>query len=97
MADFSRKNRGKFHVDAHFFTETDFIELLAVFKELDFIPTKVDFLYAENKFEYIGFSPNFEEVPEGCHCPVYNVEVTLQMNPETGENYMASRFTKAYG
>lgn len=95
MSSFTRKNRGKFNISDNFFTDYDLSDLATIFSKLEFIPTRVEHLYAERQFEYFGFSPNFEEVEDHYVSPVYNVVVTLSKDVETGESIMNVSFSKA--
>jgi len=62
--------RGKFYVTLSVIetTEDEFRGILAL---LGFIPTRVEALYHEGAFEYIGISPLFDEVETGCLIPTY--------------------------
>lgn len=68
---------GKFYVLNDFLDTTSSIECInKILTEMKFIPTKVDFLYAENKFEYIGISHMFNELKLGVEIPEYIIEVS---------------------
>ncbi len=72
------KNRiGKFYVASTFLETTKHLDTLGnILATLKFIPTKVEFLYQYDKFEYIGISYMFSECNLGCEIPEYALTVT---------------------
>ena len=61
---------GKFTVSRAMYEEMP--EIQAEFwRWLEFIPYRVEMLYADDVFECIGISPHFEEIEEGLIAPEY--------------------------
>ena len=89
---FTRKNRGTFNISSETLFNGDLSQLLEIYAALEFIPTKVEHLFANKMFDCIGLSPNFREVPDNEVHPVYNVIVTIKVDPETGKELVTAVF-----
>lgn len=50
-------------------------EIHLVLSSMKFIPVRVEFLYMENSFEYIGYSAMFEKIHECSVTPTYTISV----------------------
>jgi len=47
--------------------------ILRSFQKLEFFPSRVEFLFAQNRFEMIGYSPLFEAIPDYAVTPTYDI------------------------
>jgi len=50
-------------------------EIPYVFYKIGFLPVRVEFLYAQISFEYIGISDLFDTVEEGEMIPTYVIKI----------------------
>lgn len=67
---------GKFYITSNFLETISSIENISnILSQMKFVPTKVDYLYAEDRFEYIGISPMFNERKLGMYIPEYTIEI----------------------
>lgn len=67
---------GKFYITSNFLETPSGIESISnILSKMQFVPTKVDFLYNEEKFEYIGISPLFNERKLGMYIPEYVIDI----------------------
>lgn len=64
------RHLGKFYVTGSLVENG---ELWRVLSLMEFVPTRAEYLWANDAFEYIGMSPMFEEVKEGQIIPEYVV------------------------
>ena len=62
-------------------------QLEAMLCKLRFVPTRVEYLWAKGKFEYVGLSPFFDELDDGSLCPTYLINETSggSNSPELNE------------
>lgn len=67
------KRIGKFYMDDMFMRSDDAPE---VFKQMAFVPYRVEMHAYGYKFECIGISHLFEPVADGFIAPEYNIEIT---------------------
>jgi len=65
-----KRRAGRFKVNSGLYEEMPEINE-EFWRWLEFIPYRVEMLYAESVFECIGISPHFEEVKEGSIAPEY--------------------------
>lgn len=70
---------GKFYISAPLIDDYN-DGLVATLAIMGFIPTRVEAVWHRRKFEYIGISHMFREVPEGDEMPEYVVEVHTDEN-----------------
>lgn len=49
-----------------------------LFKFLEIVPLRCEFLYHQGAFEYIALSPRFPEIGEGEEAPMYTFAVTTE-------------------
>jgi len=61
---------GKFKMNRNFATSRRVVRVLRV---LEFIPTRVELLFEQDCFEYIGISPCFDYVQDGCMANEYSI------------------------
>ena len=47
-----------------------------LFSLIGFVPVRVELMYMYNRFEMIGISDLFEELPECAVAPTYNIIIT---------------------
>lgn len=66
---------GKFYLPQSMLMTMETATVLGI---LSFIPTRVEHIYHQMEFEYIGFSELFREVSEGEIIPTYNIIVTKE-------------------
>ena len=50
--------------------------LVKTLHSMQFIPTRVEYIFHQSAFEYVGISPLFDEVKDGDPVPAYDIEVT---------------------
>lgn len=67
-----RNKCGKLIIPKFLLLTNDFVDL---FKQLEFIPFRVEFLFISDSFEYFGYSPLFKPVPEEEMFPEYEIQV----------------------
>lgn len=60
-----------------------------IFGDMGFIPTRAEFMYLENRFEYIGVSPYFDPLNVGEVSPTY--EIIITRNEDGTESYRFER------
>ena len=70
---------GRFTVTTHLIEDHP-EEFSAILAQMQFIPMKVERLYSNYGFEYIGYSPMFEEIAEGMICPEYEMVLEKDEN-----------------
>ncbi len=69
----SNRKFGKFYLDGDTVTQ-DTYDTSQILIDLQFVPTRVEFIAHRNQFEYIGLSPAFEDVTVGMDVPEYIIE-----------------------
>ena len=72
MNTVKERRLGYFFVDRKTFESDEFVNN---FWQLRFIPTKVEFSYASNTIDMVGYSPLFGENPPECVAPHYDIIV----------------------
>lgn len=75
-----KKRLGKFYISRQVI---DGPEIPEVFKQLSFVPYRVELLADRDEFEYIGTSPAFEELEKGKSVPTYNIILENKYNKDT--------------
>ena len=70
--DPNNRRFGKFYIKAAL---VDSGAVFNIIHQMQFVPTRVEFLYHLNAFEYLGMSYTFDNVPENEIAPVYTVMV----------------------
>lgn len=51
----------------------DMRTVIELFKFLEFVPFHVEHAFHTMRFKHIGFSPKFDEQPEGSEAPEYEI------------------------
>jgi len=67
--------KGKFTILSHIIWNKSY-EIAAVFREMRFVPLRVEYLGYCDMIEYIGMSPMFDKIEQGCIAPEYTIIVT---------------------
>ncbi len=83
---FTRNNRGIFHLSSNFLKDDQLSTTLQIFKALQFIPIKVEFLWNADRLECSGLSPIFRDSPLQEATPVYDVVVHITKDAESNED-----------
>lgn len=65
---------GKFDISFQLVEESQW-EVSLILSLLGFIPIRVEAMYANNSFEYVGISDRFREVSPAEVIPIYEIEV----------------------
>lgn len=78
-----KRRYGRFTVQAHM-VEDHPEEFARILWEMKFVPMRVERIYSNYGFDYIGYSPMFAEVPEGMVCPDYELVVKIKPPKEEG-------------
>ena len=65
------------------YIHSNIVEVANIFKFLEFVPTKCEFNFSTNAYEYTGISYHFKEQPLGCFPPIYTIIIH---SFENGEN-----------
>lgn len=66
---------GKFYITTDYMKGTKLRDLSQVLGLLEFVPMRVECLHVRNRFEFIGWSPMFREVPAGEMEPIYELGI----------------------
>ena len=74
---------GRFILSMEFFQGQTPEEIEEMFAQLRFVPLHVQAYAVSDMNEYIGTSPYFEFVEEGCRCPNYDVRMELDHESAT--------------
>lgn len=67
---------GKFYVSSILVKE-EINDLADILGKMNFVPTRVEYLYHADKFEYVGYSYLFDECPLGVEIPEYRINYHL--------------------
>ena len=62
---------GKFYV--YMQNEEQYLKTSKALWTMKFVPFRVEYLFIENRFEFVGYSPRFDEVPLGEITPTYKI------------------------
>lgn len=74
------KRKGRFYISDGLIENEQLIE---IFYHMKFIPLRVEYLFYQRAFEYIGISFLFEEVNTGEIIPEYEVIIDTKNNSYT--------------
>ncbi len=76
---------GKLYVSGEMVKEDELGKVLA---KMEFVPLRVEYLYVEDRFEYTGNSPLFDNVEIGMLVPEYHIKIT---KAEDGEIFVVAK------
>jgi len=72
---------GKFYITSDIISSESGIEYVQkILALMQFVPTRVEFIYHKDVFEYIGLSPLFEDWPLSCEIPEYRIQAQSSEN-----------------
>lgn len=68
----TNKHIGRFFVSRE---SVESASISGILTALQFIPLRVEYIYALNKFEYVGYSSKFNPVDAEVEVPLYDIKV----------------------